>query len=155
MNWYRKLITNLEYLCKILIHHNPRACWNHYIRAHLWSKFNWLVGRSGSIFCRDISDLWSVYNTNSCVEVPQDSKKKLVTYWANMTNKSIHYSVLDREHLQFVTYTTIHYTLGYQHFFKILRHFNTWIGIVDWSQISNISEKYWSTTTHKPVEFTS
>ena len=55
------------------------ACWNHYIRAHLWSKFNWPVGRSGSIFCRDIWDFWLVYNTNWCIEVPQDSKKMLVT----------------------------------------------------------------------------
>ena len=34
-----------------------------------------------------------------------------------------------------------------QQFFRILKHFNTWIGIVDRSQISNISEKNWSTTT--------
>ena len=61
------------------VHNNPRACWNHFIRAHLWSKFIWLVGRSGSIFFRDIWDLWSVYNTNSCIEVPQNSKKMLVT----------------------------------------------------------------------------
>ena len=34
--------------------------------------------------------------------------------------------------------------LGYQHFFRTLWHFNTWIGIINWSQISNISVKYWS-----------
>ena len=40
----------------------------------------WFVGRSESIFFRDIWDLWSVYNTNSSIEVPQDSKKMLATY---------------------------------------------------------------------------
>ena len=34
------------------------------------------------------------------------------------------------------------YVLGYRHFFRILRQFNTWINIVNWSQISNISVKY-------------
>ena len=56
---------------------HERAYWNHYIRAHLLSKFNWLVGLSGSIFFRDIWDLWSVYNTNPCIEVLQESKKYL------------------------------------------------------------------------------
>ena len=94
MNWYSRLIINLEYLCNILIHHYPRACWNHYIRAHLWSKFNWLVGRSGSIFCRYIWDLWSVYNTNSCIEVPQDSKKMLVTYWTRVIHSKNHLNLM-------------------------------------------------------------
>ena len=55
---YCRLMANFEYLFKILIHYEPRACWNHYIRAHLWSKFNWLVVRSGSIFYWDIWELW-------------------------------------------------------------------------------------------------
>ena len=45
-------------------------------------------------------------------------------------------------------------SFGYQHFFRILRHFITRIGIVDWSQISNISVEYWSTITHEPAEIT-
>ena len=52
-------------------------------------------------------------------------------------------------------YSRYNCIIGYQHFIRILWHFNTWFGIVDRSQISNISVKYWSTTTHKPDEFTS
>ena len=83
MNPYWLLITNLKYLCKIMIHQNPRACWNHYIRVHLWSKFIWLVGFGGSIFFKNIWDLWSVTNTDSCIKGPQDSEKMLVTYWTS------------------------------------------------------------------------
>ena len=126
MNWYCRLITNLKYLCKILIHYDPQASWIYFINVLLCSDFSRLVGCGGSIFYWDIRDLWSVYNTNSCIEVPQDSKKMLVTYCP----------------------------LGYQHFSRIFWYFNTWIDMVDWSQISNISVKYWSTTNHEPAEIT-
>ena len=79
MNWYCRLITNLKYLCKILIHYDPQASWIYFINVLLCSDFSRLVGCGGSIFYWDIRDLWSVYNTNSCIEVPQDSKKMLVT----------------------------------------------------------------------------
>ena len=80
MNWYCRLISNLKYLCKILIHYDPQASWIYFINVLLCSDFSRLVGCSGSIFFRDIWDLWSVYDTKSCIEVPQDYKKMLVTY---------------------------------------------------------------------------
>ena len=76
MNLYCRLIINLEYLCKILINH---ISWIYFINVLLCSDFSRLVGNGGSIYYRDIRDLWSVYYTNSCIEVPQDSKKMLVT----------------------------------------------------------------------------
>ena len=79
MNWYCRLITNLKYLCKILIHYDPQASWIYFINVLLCSDFSRLVGNGGSIFYRDIRDLWSVYNTNLCTEVPQDSKKNAGT----------------------------------------------------------------------------
>ena len=81
MNWYCRLITNLKYLWKILIHYDPQASWIYFINVLLCSDFSRLVGNGGSIFYRDIRDLWSVCHTNSCTEVPQDSKKLLVTYY--------------------------------------------------------------------------
>ena len=96
MNWYCRLITNLKYLCKILIHYDPQASWIYFINVLLCSDFSRLVGCGGSIFYWDIRDLWSVYNTNSCIELPQDSKKMLVTYSTcckhmNLANRSAHW----------------------------------------------------------------
>ena len=39
-------------------------------------------------------------------------------------------------------------------YFRILRHFNAWIGIADWSKTLKISVKYLSITSHKPAEIT-
>ena len=84
MNWYCILITNLEYICKILNYHYPRACWNHYIRTHLWSKFNWLVGRIGSIFSEifEICDK-STIPIHVLFKEPEDSK----TFASNLNSQ--------------------------------------------------------------------
>ena len=59
---------------KIFIHYDPQASWIYFINVLLCSDFSRLVGYGGSIFYRDIRDLWSIYNTKSCIEVPQDFK---------------------------------------------------------------------------------
>ena len=80
-NWVQ--IRDLKYFWKILIHKNPQARWIYFLNVPLCSDFSELVGFGGSLFYRDIWDLWSVANTDSCIKGPQDSKKMLVTYYTS------------------------------------------------------------------------
>ena len=82
MNPYWLQITDLKYFWKILTHQNPQARWIYFINVPLCSDFSKLVGFGGSLFYRDIWDLWSVANTDSSIKGPQDSEKMLVTYYS-------------------------------------------------------------------------
>ena len=68
MNPYWLQITDLKYFWKILTYQNPQARWIYFINVPLCRNFSKLVSFGGSLFHRDICDLWSANNMDSCIK---------------------------------------------------------------------------------------